>query len=177
MPLSRSIMMSVILAASAAGVVRPAAAQRRSQRGSVMQRVNRTDITLTYNRPVARGRTLFGGQVHWEEYWTPGANEATMIEISNDIRVAGRDLPAGRYSIWMIPRENGDWSWIFSNATDVWHVPHPSASREALRLPVTPHEGVHMEVLAFYFPEVDRRHATLRFHWGTTFVDLPVEVN
>src|SRR5256885_150910 len=32
----------------------------RSQHGSVTQRVGTTDIAISYNRPVARGRTLFG---------------------------------------------------------------------------------------------------------------------
>ena len=48
----------------------------RSQHGTVTQRVGTTDITISYNRPVARGRTLFGddGVVHWGRLWHPGAD-------------------------------------------------------------------------------------------------------
>ena len=170
----RSIVIAATLAAGLAAATPPAHAQRRSQHGSVSQRVRRTDITVEYNRPVARGRELFGSLVHWGAYWTPGANEATTIEISDDITVGGHELPAGRYSMWAIPRAEGDWSWIFSSATDAWHIPPPSESREVLRVPVTPREGEHMEVLAFYFPEVHANRAILRFHWGTTVVDIPL---
>lgn len=52
-------------------------AQQASQHGSVAQTVNRTVITLEYDRPVARGRELFGGIVDWDAIWTPGANVAT----------------------------------------------------------------------------------------------------
>ena len=41
-------------------------AQQASQHGSVAQTVNRTVITLEYDRPVARGRQLFGGIVDWD---------------------------------------------------------------------------------------------------------------
>lgn len=33
-----------------------------------------------------------------------------------------------------------------------------------------------MEVLAFYFPVVERYDATLRFHWGDIVVPLRFEV-
>ena len=50
---------------------------RLSQPGTVSQTVDSTVITLVYNRPVARGRTLFGELVPWGRMWHPGANEAT----------------------------------------------------------------------------------------------------
>jgi len=37
-----------------------------SQYGTVSQRVNRTTITLEYDRPVARGRQVYGGVVDWD---------------------------------------------------------------------------------------------------------------
>jgi Protein of unknown function (DUF2911) len=50
-----------------------------SQRGSVSQTVAFTDITITYGRPVARGRELFGQLVPWDSVWHPGADSATRI--------------------------------------------------------------------------------------------------
>ena len=155
----------------------PGAAQevlRRSQHGSVSQTVNSTEISLSYNRPVARGRTLFGGIVRYGRSWNPGADSATQVVFSRDVEIAGEPMPAGSYTLWIIP-DTTEWIVIFSMATDVWHVPYP-AGQDALRIPIVPTSGDHMETLAFYFPIVGPSSATLRLHWGTTVIDIPIEV-
>ena len=54
-----------------------------SQSGSVSQTVATTEITIVYDRPVARGRELFGGIVAYGEIWNPGANDATKATFSS----------------------------------------------------------------------------------------------
>ena len=65
-----------------------------SQFSSVTQRVGYTDIEVRYRRPVARGRELFGGIIDWGRIWTPGADSATTLAFSTDVRVNGRALAA-----------------------------------------------------------------------------------
>jgi hypothetical protein len=143
----------------------------RSQHGSVTQRVGSTDIGISYNRPVARGRELFGGIVRWGRVWHPGADSATTISFSRDVSINGHDLAAGRYTLWAIPAEPPDpWTIIFSRALSVWHTPYPGESSDVLRVTVTPEQGAHMEVLAYYFPVVTPDSTLLRLHWGTTIV-------
>jgi len=108
---------------------------KASQSGSVSQTVATTEITLTYDRPVARGRELFGGIVAYGEVWNPGANDATKISISRPITINGSSLEAGGYSIWAIPDPN-EWTVIFSRAADVYHTPYPGEEHDALRLGV-----------------------------------------
>src|SRR5437016_12896778 len=88
-------------------VARAAPAQRipASQHGSVTQRVGLTDIAVSYNRPVARGRRLFGDLVRWGRIWHPGADSATTISFGHDVTIAGHDVAAGRYTLWTIPEE------------------------------------------------------------------------
>lgn len=148
---------------------------RRSQPAVVSQTLGETRLTITYNRPVARGRTLFGGIVRWGEVWCPGADEATTLETTGDVTIATKRLPAGKYTVWAIPGEQ-EWTMIFSDAVGVWHVPYPGPDRDRLRVNVSPQRGSPVESLAFYFPMSDLRAATLRLHWGETFVDLPIEV-
>lgn len=145
-----------------------------SQRGGVFQRVGYTDITITYSRPVARGRTLFGGVVAWDRTWNPGADSATTIQVSRDVLLEGRPLAAGRYTLWVVPRADSAWTVIVSRAVDVFHTPYPGEDKDALRLAVTPERGAHMEVLAFYFPVVARDSAVLRLHWGQTMLPLTI---
>jgi len=145
----------------------------RSQHGSVTQRVGSTDISISYNRPVARGRDLFGGIVRWGRVWHPGADSATTISFSRDVSIEGHDLVAGRYTLWTIPAESPQpWTVIFSRALDVWHTPYPGESSDVLRVTVPSEQGAHMEVLAYYFPLVTPDSAQLRLHWGRTIVPL-----
>lgn len=148
---------------------------RKSQAAAVSQRVANTEITLTYSRPLARGRALFGELVPYDVVWNPGADQATAIAITRDVQVNGRPLPAGKYSLWMIPRSDR-WTVIFSRAAEVYHTPYPGEDDDALRMEVTPQRGPYMEALSFYFPLVDGKNTTLRFHWGDTIVPLDVQV-
>ena len=151
-----------------------AQAPRPSQHGSVSQQIADTRGTIEYNRPVARGRKLFGALVPWGRIWNPGADAATNIAFSTDVKVNGQPLAAGTYSLWAEP-EPDRWTIIFSRAYPAFHTPYP-AGQDALRVSVTPRTGEHMETLSFYFPVVDGKKAELVLHWGTVVVPLQLEV-
>ena len=148
---------------------------KASQSGSVWQEIANTSVTVTYDRPVARGRELFGGIVPFGEIWNPGANDATAIALSRDVTINGNALPAGSYSLWAIPDPNR-WTMIFSREADVYHTPYPGEEHDALRFMVSPRLGEHMETLAFYFAEVEKKDAELRLHWGDTYIPMTVTV-
>lgn len=152
----------------------PSGEGRKSQPARLSQRLEDAEVTVVYNRPVARGRELFGALVPWGEIWNPGADKATRIELSHDVAIAGQPLPAGKYSIWAIP-DPEEWTLIFSGAWDVEHIPYPEGE-DALRLRVRPSPGPHMESLGFYFPMVDADSAVLVLHWGETLIPLPLRV-
>jgi hypothetical protein len=146
----------------------------RSQHGSVSQHIQGTEVTISYNRPVARGRALFGGLVAWSRIWHPGADSATTISFSKDVTIDGQPLKAGRYSLWTIPEESKPWTVIFNRGVGGWHTNYPGESQDALRLNVSPDSGAYMETLTYYFPVVDADSALLRIHWGTTMVPLMI---
>ena len=148
---------------------------KASQSGSVWQQVANTEITVTYDRPVARGRELFGGIVPFGEIWNPGANDGTAIAFSRDVTINGNALPAGKYSLWAIPDPNR-WTIVFSRAADVYHTPYPGEEHDAIRFMATPSFGAHMETLAFYFAEVEKKDAELRLHWGETYIPFNITV-
>lgn len=149
-------------------------APRLSQHGSVTQHVGTAVITVDYNRPVARGRDLFGALVPWGRVWTPGADSATTITVSTDVKIEGQTLPAGTYSLWTEPQQE-KWTVIFNRVHPVFHTRYP-AGQDVLRVTATPREGAHMETLAFYFHVVDGTHAELVLHWGTMVVPLGIDV-
>src|SRR5947207_5959296 len=121
---ARALLSSATLGVLVAG---PARAQGYpfSQRGSVTQMVAFTEISVTYGRPVARGRALFGTLVPWDSVWHPGADSATRIVFDHDVLLEGHALKAGEYSLWLIPREHAPWTVIFNGAAHVFHKPFP----------------------------------------------------
>jgi len=149
----------------------------RSQHGSVSQHIQGTEVTISYNRPVARGRALFGGLVAWNRIWHPGADSATTISFSKDVTIDGQPLKAGRYSLWTIPEESKPWTVIFNRGVGGWHTNYPGESQDALRLTVRPDSGSYLETLTYYFPLVDADSAVLRLQWGTTIVPLKIKAN
>jgi len=148
---------------------------RRSQAAAVSQRVANTEITVTYSRPVARGRELFGGIVPFGQVWNPGADQATAVVFTRDVAINGQSIAAGKYSIWAVP-DPGRWTIIFSRAGDVFHTPYPGETQDALRLEVAPEPAPHTEVMTFDFPRVEGKESTLRFRWGNTAVSMSVVV-
>ena len=76
----------------------------KSPAAAVSQRIANTEVTLTYSRPVARGRELFGALVPYNQVWNPGADQATAIAFTHDVQINDRELRSGKYRLWVIPR-------------------------------------------------------------------------
>ena len=145
---------------------------RASQLGTVSQQIADTRIEISYRRPVARGRELFGALVPFGRVWSPSSDTAAVLTISGPLQVNGQPLAAGTYSIWTIPDRDA-WTVIFSSIAPQFHLRYPGG--DVLRVTCTPVTGEHMETLAFYFPMVDADSARLVLHWGKTVVPLDIK--
>lgn len=66
-----------------------------------------TNFRVDYGSPQKRGRDLFGGIVPYGERWRTGANRATHFYTSSNIQIGDLDIPAGEYTIFTIPEEDG----------------------------------------------------------------------
>ena len=162
--------LATLVASSAHGQGFPA-----SQRQTIAQNVALTKIEITYGRPVARGRELWGKLVPWDEVWHPGADKATRLKTDHDITVDGKALKAGEYSIWLVARDGKPWTVIFNSMFDTWHRPYVGEATEVLRVDVTPETVTHVESLTIDFPSVLNEDATLRIHWGTQAVSMKIK--
>lgn len=110
----------------------------------------------------------------WDSVWCPGADEGTRLESTVDLRVGGRTLPRGAYTLWMIPDSTRDWTLIFSNASHAYHVPYPGAAKDALRIAVRPHPSPYVETLSWDFPVAAKDSAVLALRWGGVAVEVPL---
>ena len=146
---------------------------RRSERGTVTQAVGSAELSIRYYRPSLRGRNAFPEVVRWDRVWTPGADSATRFETTADLAIGDARLPAGKYSVWMIPRERAPWTVIFNREANLFHLSYPE-SNDALRVEAIPTTAPGVETLTFAFPAVDADSATMTFQWGTTLLPLRI---
>ena len=83
------------------------------------QTVGITDINISYHRPGVKGRVIWGGLVPYNEIWRTGANDATTIEFSSDVSLAGTKVPAGKYSLFTIPAQE-EWTVVINKNPNGW---------------------------------------------------------
>jgi hypothetical protein len=143
-----------------------------SQLATVSQMIGRTHVAITYRRPVARGRALFGALVPYGRRWTPSADSAARIETTGPLRVAGTVLPAGVYSIWAVP-DSAEWVVSFNARAELFHKIVP-VTGDVASVRVRPTQGDYVETLMFSFPMVDADSARLELHWGATIIPIPI---
>jgi hypothetical protein len=149
---------------------------RVSQKATVMQTVGLTDVTIMYNRPGVKGRVIWGGLVPYDQVWRTGANEATTITFARDVKVNGKPLAAGTYSVHTIPGKTA-WTVIFNKAAEQWGSYEYDAAKDALRIEVKPQAGAHQEWMTFSFPEVSNDAATVELAWEKLRVPFRVETD
>ena len=66
-----------------------------------------TNFRVDFGSPQKRGRDLFGNIVPWGERWRTGANRATHFYTSNDLMFGDLEVPAGEYTLFTIPKQDG----------------------------------------------------------------------
>ena len=173
-------MKSLLVLSFVAALTHTACAQNQppfSQRAALVQMIGFTKVSITYGRPIARGRTLFGPAApavqRYGRPWTPGADSASTFEVDQPVTFGGQRLAPGHYSIWTIP-DSVEWTVMLSDQGHVFHTNYPGDSHNVVTIKVKPEKGPHMEALNYYVPEVDRDHAVLRIQWGELFLSIPI---
>lgn len=80
--------------------------------------INGANITINYSSPSVKGRKIWGELVPYGKVWRAGANAPTTFETDKALRVDGKDLPAGKYAVYVIP-EKDDATIIFGKDPSV----------------------------------------------------------
>ena len=106
-------------------------------------------ITIDYSSPAVKGRKIWGGLVPYDKVWRAGANEATLFTIDKDVKVEGKSLAAGKYSLYTIPGEK-EWVIIFNSKTGQWGVKNDESTTEdptndVLRVTVKPMKSASLQ--------------------------------
>jgi len=178
--------MRKLILLAAIGLALPLAAQqpqtpqfkvaRPSPKSVVTQTIGFTDVTITYSRPAARGRQIFGGLVPYDKVWRTGANEATTISFSDDVTINGQPLPKGTYSLHTIPGKD-QWTIIFNKVANQWGSFTYDQAQDALRVTAKPHGDEYNELMTFAIPKVTADEATVEIKWTNVAVPFTIGAN
>jgi hypothetical protein len=90
-------------------------------------------VHIDYSSPRVKGRKIYGGLVPYGQVWRAGANEATTLVTDTNLSVGGKDVPAGSYTLFTVPKED-KWTLIISKKTGEWGVPYPGESDDFARV-------------------------------------------
>jgi Protein of unknown function (DUF2911) len=81
-------------------------------------------IKVDYSSPRVKGRKIYGELVPFGQVWRTGANEATTFVNDANVSIAGKDVPAGNYTMFTVPNQD-KWTLIISKKTGEWGIPYP----------------------------------------------------
>ncbi len=149
-----------------------------------------TQVTITYHRPAVKGREgkIWGGIVHKgfvdqgfgngkPAPWRAGANENTVIEFDNDVKIEGQTLPKGKYGFFIAydPLES---IVIFSRRSDAWGSFFYDEKEDALRVKVKPQPlDKSVEFLKYEFSDSTPNSAVIALSWEKLSIPFKVEVD
>lgn len=128
-------------------------------------------VKVVYSRPFLKGRELSKLAPNGE-VWRTGANEAADITIYNPMKIGGKSIAAGTYSLFTIPGEN-EWTIILSKDVNVWGAYSYKEANDVLRVNVPVTKGdTALENFSIAF-EKNEGGADMFLAWGTTRVAVP----
>jgi len=148
---------------------------RVSPKAMVKQTVGITEVAIDYSRPGVKGRNIWGGLVPYNVVWRAGADEATKIIFSSDVKINGRLLKAGSYSFFAIPTKN-NWTIIFNKVAVQWGAFEYNEAEDAIRIEVTPESGNFQEWLTYTITKTGDNSAVVKLEWEKLKVPFNIEV-
>jgi hypothetical protein len=161
-----------------------------NKKASVSERVGITDVTIHYDRPGVKGRE---GQIYGklipvgyadlgfgntkQAPWRAGANENTTIEFSDDVKIDGHDLPAGKYGFF-IAYDPNECTLIFSKNHNSWGSFYYDPKEDVLQVKVKPvATDKSAEWLKYEFINETENSATIALQWEKLMISFKVEVD
>lgn len=144
---------------------------------TVKQNFGVGNIELSYSRPSAKGRKVFGDLVPYDKVWRTGANNATVLTFSEDVTIGGVAVKAGKYGLLSIPND-GDWMLIITKDVNVNSPALYKQENDVVRLPAkTSKLKEKVETFTIQFANITNSTCDVELSWDATKVVLPISTN
>ena len=128
---------------------------------------------VIYSRPQKQGRKVFGELVEYGKIWRLGANEATEIEFYKDVKIGGKKITKGRYTLYALVNEN-TWTMILNKDTDTWGAFKYDSKKDVARTDVPVQKSDEtVESMSMWF-EKTTSGVSLVIAWEQVKVSLPI---
>ncbi len=121
---------SILTIAAIAFCTLPLMAQQKrvSPHESIGAVIDGSRVTVTYGRPYTKdphsgdARKIWGGLVPYGKVWRTGADEATTLITQKPLVFGDTTVPAGAYTLWTLPAEDGSAKLIINKQIGQWGV-------------------------------------------------------
>jgi hypothetical protein len=128
---------------------------------------------VIYGRPQKNARSIFGDLVPYDMVWRVGANEATEIEFYRDVKIDGKKVPKGRYTLYAIPSPE-KWIMVINKETDTWGAFGYDEKKDLIRVEtkvIALPDPV--EIFTICFVGTEKNKTSLMITWDNQQVQLP----
>ena len=148
---------------------------KKSLKSTAYAVVNGDSITIRYHSPGVRKRIIWGGLVPFDEVWVTGAHDATALEMPRPFVWGGKEIPAGKYALFTIPRET-EWVVILNSNWRQHLASEYEEKDDVARVSVIPRRIDHLERLQYFIEMNGRSSGTLSMAWEKVRIDIPFEI-
>ncbi len=152
---------------------------RISPSSELEQVVGLTEIEIDYNRPSTRGRVIFGNLVPFGKLWRTGANSGTEISFSTDVKIDGKEVKEGSYSVFTIPNKES-WELILYSQTNLWSVPRDWDESKIVfssNIDVNKMSSADaIETFSIWIGNVTNNDCHLNIGWADTYIKVKIDV-
>ena len=130
---------------------------------------------VIYSRPQKNNRTVYGELVEYNQVWRLGANEATEIEFYRDVKIGGKKITKGKYTVYALVNPN-EWTMILNKETDTWGAFKYDEKKDILRTTVPVQKTTEpLDAFTIAF-EKTTNGINMNVAWDTVQVSLPIQL-
>lgn len=122
----KSLFLIAVLIASALPLM--AQQKRTSPHETVSSVIDGNRVTITYGRPYTKNpktgeaREIWGTLIPYGKVWRTGADEATLLITQKPLVIGDTTIPAGAYTLWTLPKDDGTAKLIINKQVGQWGV-------------------------------------------------------
>ncbi len=141
-----------------------------------MANIGSSHVHITYGSPGVKGRNIWGGLVSYDQVWCAGAHNATWVSFSEDVKVNGKPVKAGKYGLFIIPKAENPWVVILNTDAQMHLADEYDAAKDVARFNVPATTVTNsLPRLTFEVKETSKNKGYILFAWEKKQVRLNVE--
>ena len=100
--------------------------KRLSPHDTISTVIDGNRVTIVYGRPYTKdpktgeARKIWGTLVPYGQIWRTGSDEATLLITQKPLAFGGTTIPAGAYTLWTLPNEDGTAKLVVNKQIGQW---------------------------------------------------------